>query len=121
MEDIYLRIILHITQKSQWEQAKLTGIYYNNTLDSEGFIHCSTIKQLERTANKFFANQTGLVLLCIDSEKVQPEIKYEAVGEENFPHIYGALNTDAVIDAIAFPPEITGKFKFPPELAKLNL
>jgi uncharacterized protein (DUF952 family) len=116
-----LSIILHITQESQWEQAKLTGIYYNNTLDSEGFIHCSTIQQVERTANKFFANQTGLVLLSIDSEKVQPEIKYEAVGEEKFPHIYGALNTDAVIDAIAFPPDSNGNFKLPPELAKLNL
>ncbi|XWK87421.1 MAG: DUF952 domain-containing protein [Phormidium sp.] len=116
-----MSIILHITQESQWEEAKLTGIYYNNTLDSEGFIHCSTIQQVERTANKFFANQTGLVLLCIESEKVQSEIKYEAVGEEKFPHIYGELNTDAVIDAIAFPPDSNGNFKLPPELAKLNL
>ncbi|MFB2892508.1 DUF952 domain-containing protein [Aerosakkonemataceae cyanobacterium BLCC-F50] len=116
-----MSIILHITQESQWEQAKLTGIYYNNTLDTEGFIHCSTIQQIERTANKFFANQTGLVLLCIESEKVPAEIKYEAVGEEKFPHIYGALNIDAVIDAIAFPPDTNGNFKLPAELAKLNL
>ncbi|MFB2836308.1 DUF952 domain-containing protein [Floridanema evergladense] len=116
-----MKLILHITQKAEWEQAKLRGTYYNNTLDSEGFIHCSTIQQVEKTANKFFANQTGLVLLCIDSDKVQAEIKYEAVGEEKFPHIYGALNTDAVIDAIAFPPDAEGKFKLPAELAKLNL
>lgn len=113
-------IILHITQTVEWEQAKATGIYYNSTLDSEGFIHCSTIPQVEKTANNFFANQTGLVLLCINSEKVQAEIKYEAVGEEKFPHIYGALNIDAVVDAIAFPPEFNGKFKLPEKLAKLN-
>lgn len=115
-----MSIILHITQTVQWEQAKATGIYYNNTLDSEGFIHCSTIPQVEKTANSFFANQTGLVLLCINSEKVQPEIKYEAVGEERFPHIYGALNIDAVVDAIAFLPELNGKFKLPLKFAKLN-
>jgi uncharacterized protein (DUF952 family) len=116
-----LSIILHITQTEQWEQAKTNGVYYNNTLDSEGFIHCSTITQLEKTANTFFGNQTGLILLCIEPEKVQSEIKYEAVGEENFPHIYGVLNIDAVIDAIAFSPNADGKFKLPPELAKLNL
>ena len=116
-----MKIILHITQTAQWEQAKATGIYYNNTLDSEGFIHCSTIEQVEKTANTFFANQAGLVLLCIDSEKVQAEIKYEAVGEQKFPHIYGMLNIDAVIDAITFPPNADGKFKLPAELAKFNL
>lgn len=116
-----MSIIVHITQNVQWEQAKATGIYYNDTLDSQGFIHCSTISQIEKTANTFFVNQTGLVLLCIDSEKVQSEIKYEVVDEENFPHIYGALNIDAVIYAIAFPPESNGTFKLPLELAKLNL
>lgn len=115
-----MSIILHITQTVQWEQAKAIGIYYNNTLDSEGFIHCSTITQVENTANTFFANQSGLVLLCIDSEKVQSEIKYEAVDEEKFPHIYGALNIDAVVDAIAFSPDSNGKFKLPSKLAKLN-
>ena len=114
-------MILHITKITEWEQAKAKGIYYSNTLDSEGFIHCSTTQQIEKTANTFFANQTGLILLCIDAEKVQSEIKYEAVGEEKFPHIYGALNIDAVIDAIAFPPDANGKFKLPPKLAKLNL
>lgn len=116
-----MSIILHITETVQWEQAKVTGVYYNKTLDSEGFIHCSTIQQIARTANKFFVNQTGLILLCINSEKVQPEIKYEAVDGEKFPHIYGALNSDAVVDAIAFPPDANGKFKIPAKLAKLNL
>lgn len=115
-----MKIILHITQTAQWEQAKNTGNYYNNTLDSEGFIHCSTIEQIEKTANTFFANQAGLVLLCIDSEKVQSEIKYEVVGEEKFPHIYGILNIDAVIDAIAFSPDSNGKFKLPSKLVKLT-
>ncbi|MFB2936162.1 DUF952 domain-containing protein [Aerosakkonemataceae cyanobacterium BLCC-F154] len=116
-----MSLILHITETIQWEQAELAGIYHNSTLDSEGFIHCSTIPQIERTANNFFANQTGLVLLCIDAEKVQPEIKYEVVDGEKFPHIYGALNTDAVVNAIAFPPDANGKFKIPPELAKLDI
>lgn len=116
-----MKIILHITQTAEWEQAKNTGNYYNNTLESEGFIHCSTTEQIEKTANTFFANQAGLVLLCIDSEKVQSKIKYEIVGEEKFPHIYGRLNIDAVINAIAFSPNADGKFKLPPELAKFNL
>lgn len=113
-----MSIILHITGTTQWEQAKLIGAYYSNTLGSEGFIHCSTIQQVEKVANTFFANQTGLILLCIDSEKVQAEIKYEGIGEEKFPHIYGVLNIDAVINAIAFPPDANGKFKLPPDVGE---
>jgi len=118
MEDNRLNIILHITKRSEWEKAKNSGIYHSATLNSEGFIHCSTPAQVVKTANSFFANQTGLVLLCIDSDKVQPEIKYEAVGEEKFPHIYGTLNIDAITQVINFEPDAKGYFQLPPELAK---
>ncbi len=106
--------ILHITQREQWEEAQLAGTYRGDTLDSEGFIHCSTATQVIKVANFLFINQKGLVLLCIDSDKVKPEIRYEGVEEDElFPHIYGALNIDAVSKVVDFEPGEDGFFELP--------
>ncbi|NJM70904.1 MAG: DUF952 domain-containing protein [Scytonema sp. RU_4_4] len=105
--------ILHITQREQWEQTKLLGTYQSDTLNSEGFIHCSSSKQIIKVANRFFPNQKGLVLLCINSDKVYAAIRYEGVEGELFPHIYGALNIDAVFKVIDFEPGEDGLFILP--------
>jgi uncharacterized protein (DUF952 family) len=44
-------MILHITDRHQWEQAKADGIYRCESLETEGFIHCSTPTQLITVAN----------------------------------------------------------------------
>ncbi len=112
--------ILHITKPEEWEQAKLVGMYRGDTLEFEGFIHCSTAKQVIKVANNFFHNQKGLVLLCIDSNKVKAEIRYEGVeGEELFPHVYGALNIDAVFKVVGFEAGEDGKFVLPQEVRDL--
>lgn len=105
--------IYHITQRVKWENAKLVGNYRADSLNSEGFIHCSTRSQLTKTANKFFKNQTGLVLLYIDESKVKAEIKYESADNDLFPHIYGELNLDAISQVIDLEPDIEGLFNFP--------
>ncbi|PIG94263.1 DUF952 domain-containing protein [Gloeocapsopsis sp. IPPAS B-1203] len=115
-----MNLILHITQRAQWETAQKIGIYRSNTLESEGFIHCSTPQQVISVANTFFRNQQGLVLLCIDSDKVQAEIRYEgAQQDELFPHIYSALNLDAVFQVLNFQPNQDGTFAFPLEIVSL--
>jgi uncharacterized protein (DUF952 family) len=113
-------MILHITKREDWEQAKQAGIYRGDPLDSEGFIHCSTFQQIVKTANRFFYNQTGLVILCIESDKVKAEIKYENVENQYFPHIYGALNIDAVIQVVEFEPRDDGKFEMPDAIANFT-
>ncbi len=112
-------IILHITKREQWEQAKLTGVYRGDTLDSDGFIHCSTPQQVIEVANAFFHAQKGLVLLCITSERVRAEIRHESLeGGERFPHVYGPLNVDAVVKVLDFEPDEDGKFELPGEIAR---
>ncbi|MDM9384239.1 DUF952 domain-containing protein [Chlorogloeopsis sp. ULAP01] len=92
-------------------------MYHNDSLKTEGFIHCSTPQQITRVANYIFANQTGLVLLFINPEKVKAEIRYENTElDELFPHIYGALNTDAVFKIVDFEPNEDGLFQLPKEV-----
>lgn len=109
---IIMTIILHITRREEWEKAKVSGFYRGDTLDSEGFIHCSTRTQVIKVANFRFRNQGDLVVLCIDSQKVEAEIRYEGV-EDLFPHVYGALNVDAVLKAVEFVCGEDGFFELP--------
>ena len=110
-EGISVSIIFHITRCEQWEKAKPEGVYLGDTLDSEGFIHCSTSKQIVKVANTLFRFQEGLVLLCIETGRIQSEIRYEgAEGSELYPHIYGPLNINAVVKVIDFEPAKNGMF-----------
>ncbi|MBN1436719.1 MAG: DUF952 domain-containing protein [Sedimentisphaerales bacterium] len=108
-------MILHITKRSEWEEAVLAGEYGAASLNAEGFIHCSKAEQVVRVANFLFAGQEGLVLLCIDEEKLTAEVRYENLegGEELFPHVYGSVNLDAVVDVVGFPTEADGRFCLP--------
>lgn len=112
-----MKLILHITPRKDWEKAKVTGTYRTDSLETEGFIHCSTPAQTIKVANLFFKNQTDLLLLLIDSDKVKSEIRYDIAWEnEAFPHIYGALNNDAVFKVIEFAPGNNGLFELPSEI-----
>jgi uncharacterized protein (DUF952 family) len=109
--------ILHITQRQQWESAKVIGSYRGDTLDTDGFIHCSTPKQVVAVANRFYGGQMDLVLLVVDAERLQSPLRYEAADGDEFPHLYGALNLDAVVQAIDFEPTPQG-FSLPTELVE---
>ncbi|MBN1185056.1 MAG: DUF952 domain-containing protein [Bacteroidales bacterium] len=115
-------MILHITTQTNWEKAQKQGKYTLPSLQTEGFIHCSTVKQTVDTANIFFKGQQGLVLLCIDEKKLTSECKYEdptGGGQHDpnvgnlFPHIYGPVNLSAVIKVVDFPVGRDGCFKLP--------
>ncbi len=96
--------ILHITERSLWEEARARGTYEistrGRTLQEEGFIHCSTREQLPRTAAAFFADVPDLVVLVVDPARLDVPLKYEASepGAEEFPHVYGPIPVDAVVD-----------------------
>jgi uncharacterized protein (DUF952 family) len=106
-------LIFHITHRSQWNPA--VDAYQGDTLETDGFIHCSELRQVVTVANRFYAGQSGLVLLCIEVDRLQPELRYEAADGDEFPHLYGALNLDAVVGVVDFEPSPAG-FELPPEL-----
>jgi len=91
--------IFHITLQNIWETAELKGTYKTPSLQKEGFIHCCLEHQIEGVTTRYFQPGNSLVLLEINPDLVQAEIKYEtSTNGEEFPHIYGILNTNAVIN-----------------------
>jgi uncharacterized protein (DUF952 family) len=112
--------IYHIATRSDWARAQHDGEYSTSTigrsLADEGFIHASQATQVADVANAFYRGVTDeLVLLVIDPDLVRAPIRYEHVpgAEDPFPHIYGQLNLDAVLEARPFSPSRDGTFTFP--------
>ena len=107
-------MILHITTPDAWARAQTEGAYRADSLATQGFIHCSTQSQIASTANRFYAHQSGLVLLCIDETHLTADLRYEDINAGDlFPHIYGPLNLDAVIKVIGYEPNADGLFVSP--------
>jgi len=119
-------LILHITSKKEWLEALQQGGYAAPSLQTEGFIHCSTEKQVLNVANAFYGGRNDLVLLKIDEEKLISELKWEppaglpapGISEsDKFPHIFGTINLSAVSAILDFETDpASGSFFLPPVL-----
>lgn len=105
-------MIFHITPRSDWQQAQRVGVYRAASLETEGFIHCSNADQVVWVANQFYQGVPDLVLLHINPTKLTAELRYDEIETgDRFPHLYGALNLDAVEQAINFSPQADGTFR----------
>lgn len=105
-------LLFHITTKEEWDKYKSNGNYEPESLENKGFIHCSSGHQINDTANRLFEDHDQILLLIIDVSTLGEEIKYEEDQDsgEEYPHIYGPLNSNAVIDKIVVSAEQDGSF-----------
>lgn len=116
-------MILHILKRSELDYARRSGSYAPPSLESEGFIHCSTEHQLVETANLFFRGQGDLVIIVIEEHRLKASLRHELPTstahkrtDGRFPHLYGPLNLDAVCAVHEFPCDEEGGFALPPAL-----
>jgi uncharacterized protein (DUF952 family) len=98
-------MIYHITYKKDWEKALETSSYETASLAKEGFIHCSEENQVAATLERYYAGEQNLVKLVIDPAKLKSSLIHEwsPSNTETFPHIYGAINIDAVVEVVPLP------------------
>lgn len=111
-----MTLILHITARKDWELANHVGIYKTESLEKQGFIHCSYPSQLEKVADANYPGRRDLLLLCIESNRVRADFREESAGDESYPHVFGPLNLDSVTKVVELKPDKRGKFKLPPSL-----
>ena len=117
-----MSVVFHIAARAEWETAIAAGTYRTGSLDTEGFIHCSTGEQVSATANTRFARRTDLVLLFIDAERLAAALRYEPVADPPgaiFPHVFGPINLAAVFDVVALAPGPDGRFEIQREVPAL--
>lgn len=113
-------MIYHIARAADWSQGLKDGEYRISTrgltLDDVGFIHCGEADQVGKVANAAFRGEDDLVVLAIDPDLVRAEVRREDLDGSGllFPHIYGPLDTAAVVEVIPFQPRCDGSLTFSP-------
>lgn len=93
-------IIYHVTTTAEWKAAQDNGFYESPSLKAEGFIHCSQEHQVAGVLERYFAGKTDLVKLVIDTDKLTSRFIFEwsPSTADTFPHVYGTINLEAVVD-----------------------
>jgi len=92
-------IVFHLAEPDDW--ARRADSYVPRGFEDEGFIHCSTAAQLEQVVRSFYPDRNDLVRLTIETVAVADLLVYEDLYEANelFPHIYGAIPLQAIVEA----------------------
>jgi len=97
-------MIFHIALPDDVRLFHENGEYRCASLESEGFIHCCDRTQLQGVANRYYADQDELQLLLVNPDKLTGALIRENTmgGSELFPHVYSAINSEAIISIESF-------------------
>jgi uncharacterized protein (DUF952 family) len=91
-------LIYHIVLPGIWENFKDKEFYEAESLQTEGFIHCSFAAQLEAVLQRYYADAEKVLFLTIETEKLKSKLIEEAsTNNEIYPHIYGEINREAIV------------------------
>ena len=102
--------IFHISTRADWDETLRTGTYTTSTvgrtLAEEGFIHASRREQVAGVLERYYRSLgQPLVLLTIDPSRLtDADVRVEPVGHDTYPHVYGPINRDAVVEVEPLEP-----------------
>ncbi|WP_366523827.1 DUF952 domain-containing protein [uncultured Algimonas sp.] len=91
--------IYKIFSPADWATFQCDGLTHGSVLDqTDGFIHFSTIGQLQGTLDRHYATAAQIVLAEIDRTALNgSELCWESSrGGALFPHLYGSLPRSAL-------------------------
>jgi uncharacterized protein (DUF952 family) len=115
--------IYHLALEDEWEDAARKGCPYRRStlgrsVGEVGFIHCSLPEQVQRVADQAYGGRRRVVLLTIDRSRLSDEVRMENLegGDELFPHLYGELPLEAVIQVDPVPVGDDGRLAVTPLL-----
>ncbi len=107
----------HLVTKSYFDSLDPNQDYMPNDFAREGFIHCTdSPEEMAHVANAFYkSNLDPHYYLYIDKARVRASVRYDDAGHK-YPHIYGALNRDAIIAICDARRDAKGNFLTPETL-----
>lgn len=103
-------LILKIFRRPEWDAFRAAGETAGAPVDlTDGFIHFSTPAQVAETAARHFAQESDLVLVAVDPDRLGAALKWEpSRGGQLFPHLYRSLRLDEVVWDKSLPLGATG-------------
>jgi uncharacterized protein (DUF952 family) len=111
-------MVYKIARRFEWEEAEKTGIYPGSADDRrDGFIHLSSASQVYATCSRYFAGESEIILVSVESSLLGPALKWEESRRgEKFPHLYAPLVLASVHSVTEIRRSADGRFMFPPEI-----
>jgi uncharacterized protein (DUF952 family) len=109
--------IYHLTPLDYYTSIPEHEPYLPDAYAADGFIHCTrSADLLAIVANRFYKQIPGqVIMLVIEVSALKSPLKYEiSDGPVPFPHIYGALNRDAIVEIVKMLRAADGTFLVPP-------
>ena len=92
-------LIYHIVTPEVWEKFKDEDEYEAESLQTEGFIHCSYRNQLDDVLQRYYKNAGKVLILHINLHYLTAKFVAEpSTNREIYPHIYGKINKSAIVD-----------------------
>ena len=93
------KFIYKICTKSELKDAKDKKKFEGSKKDLEdGYIHFSGDDQVAGTLKKFYQNQKDLILLKVDTLKLDHLVWEQASDGNMFPHLYSTLDFSNVVE-----------------------
>lgn len=91
--------IYHLAEPGCWLSQLDSDEYLPDEFDKDGFIHTSHLEQVRETYERYYSGKE-MLLLSINSNYLKEKLLYEEAPSRNesFPHIYGPLNKESVLD-----------------------
>jgi uncharacterized protein (DUF952 family) len=93
------KFVYKICTNGEWLEAKEKGQYNGSKKDLEdGYIHFSGEEQIKDTLKKFYLHQKDLVLLKVDTLKLDHLIWEQGSDGNMFPHLYSSLKIINIVN-----------------------
>ncbi len=92
-------LIYHIVLPEVWETFTDEYEYEAESLQTEGFIHCSYQNQLDEVLRRYYSNADKILILHINPHFLKSDLIAEpSTNREIYPHIYGKINKSAIVN-----------------------
>ncbi|MFL6162829.1 MAG: DUF952 domain-containing protein [Jatrophihabitantaceae bacterium] len=107
--------IYHIVAEQDWRAACRTGSYRPPSLAEQGFVHFSHAHQVSQVANLLYHGQDDLIVVEVVADRLTDPVVEEDLYDagERFPHVYGAIPTDAAVAEHPLRRDASGDYRFP--------
>ena len=92
-------LIYHIVTPEVWDKYNDEYDYEAESLQTEGFIHCSYKNQLDDVLARYYKDAGKVLILHINPSRLTAELRPEpSTNREIYPHIYGKINKSAIAE-----------------------
>ncbi|MCC6758231.1 MAG: DUF952 domain-containing protein [Candidatus Omnitrophica bacterium] len=118
------RVMYHVVPLSVWQAQKNGDYYRSDRFDADGFIHFSADPVTAVAAANRYYGQTGADVVVLKVNAIATTGSGNLVidnGQSQYPHLYGAMPTNAVIQEIVLGRNLDGNLDMPSDILKREL